>query len=67
MREEIAGVIYHRYGGRGVSPSGYILADIILTLISEKIEKGENPYQPLSQHARPAFEDCRQKILSLLR
>jgi len=42
----------------------------LLALISEEIEKVENPFTPhpraiLSHHK--AFESCRQKILSLLR
>jgi len=41
------------------------VADQILSLISEEIEKVENDYSWSDQVI--AFEDCRKKILSLLK
>ena len=57
-----------------------LIADEILTLISQEIEKVENPYKP-EQYAKTesveyynydarghdSFEVCRQKILALLK
>jgi len=40
--------------------------DAVISLIHEEIEKVKNRHQLLSVYARPAFEQCRQKILSLL-
>ena len=44
-------------------------ADQILTLLKQEIEKGENPYpesrQFVAQH--DAFENCRDRVLTLLK
>ena len=42
-------------------------ADQIIDLIYSEIEKVENPYHPPNYGIWNGFEDCRQKILSLLR
>jgi len=45
-------------------------ADQILTLITEEIEKVENPCIDAGKYKGlcwPEFEDCRQKILALLK
>ena len=42
-------------------------ANPILTLITEEIEKVENPYQYEETWSYKAFEACRHKILSLLK
>ena len=85
MREKIARVIYDEYLDRHIHFSDeerqhHALheTDAILTLISEEIEKVENPYAGsrdpkhidygMSQQPEfGAFEDCRNEILSLLK
>jgi hypothetical protein len=66
-----------RFGRRGLphrSLNGEQLTDQIIDLIYGDIEKMENPYFIYSQIIdtseglrRDGFEECRQKILSLLR
>jgi len=87
MREKIAGVIPADCEGCvdtgyecGIEPDPcglqVAVADQILTLICEEIEKVENPYEDTGRKSigglyelsleRLSFEECRQKILSLL-
>ena len=73
MREKIAELLdesvddYYRKKVKSITE----LTDQILSLICEEIEKVENPYirleKTIGKRFTFAFEDCRQKILSLLR
>ncbi len=66
MREKIAKIIANDDG------SPWHIADQILTLLREEIEKVENPNRiekaeyMLTWTAHTAFEQCRQQILDLL-
>ena len=69
MREKIAKqpIKVHRYDGKTYLTLDGI--DELITLACEEIEKVENPY-PCNEDwivSRGGFEDCRQKILALLR
>ena len=75
MREKIADLIWrctdnyeafegdHACSGESFNEDKFL--NEILTLISEEIEKVENPYAGLDE--RLAFEKCRQEFLSLLK
>ncbi len=79
MREKIAGMI-RRHGDARIGVNLYgssfeeytepqEMADQILTLLREEIEKVENPYPITGRYhkiAHDTFEGCRRKILTLL-
>ena len=82
MREKIAELVQRNagdinFGYAEISAATYHeqtilpLTDQILTLISKEIEKGENPYRPIyddeAYDVHAAYEEARQKILSLLK
>ena len=60
MREKIWKIIKYKCGYNEAT-------DQILTLITEEIEKVENPYIGQSWDARDAFADAKKKILGLFK
>jgi len=79
MREKIKEILklaQHQDVGEGDISFEEFWSDQILTLICEEIEKVENPYEDTGRKSigglyelsleRLSFEECRQKILSLL-
>ena len=73
MKERILAGLLVLYGNglKGKPQSCSEVRDKILTLICEEIEKVENPYDEtggaFEMKGYSVFEDCRQKILALLR
>ena len=64
IREKIASIIIDELEGRGSGKSSMVTE--ILSLITTGIEKVENPFFP-DGDAEIAFEECRQRILNLLK
>ena len=71
MREQIAKTI-NRWFHPADAEDGFQVADQILALLREEIEKVENPYRSngsgfnLNTHRADGYDDACQKILALL-